>query len=170
MLTQTIGLTSAEELLHHLTARSASDLRHWGPRVGEVLLAAAADGDALATSVVRDYAGQIADYIGVAAGKVRLGAEPFPVVMTGGLLQGRGSHLAPFISSAVELRVPHARPHIAASPPVAGAVLEAIALLNGTTSGTARTRVMNALPVNSGSPALARNTSGTESNAVIGLR
>lgn len=131
-LTQTLldlfAEADEEALLHSLTQRRVSPRSPgWEGAAGSALLDADARGDAVARDIIAKYAAQLAPYVMVAAQKVSL--EPsFSVVLTGGLLRHPTSTLARCLVDDITALAPQSRVLRSIAPPVAGAVLEAIAL------------------------------------------
>jgi N-acetylglucosamine kinase-like BadF-type ATPase len=124
------GLSDVETLLHAFTARSSVLSLSAKQQVGAVLLEEDADGDEVARDIVSGYARQLAEYAIVAAKKTGLNGS-FYLVLTGGVLRNRRSTLACRLAEEVRAEAPLAQPVLPNVAPVAGAILEAIALASG---------------------------------------
>ncbi len=118
-------LPDVAELLHQTSRRSPDvPVRH--AHAARVVLAVAAEGDAVARGIVADQARALAGYVRVVAGRTGFTeAEPVPVVIGGSV--GATPVMREAIIDALRLEVPRAEPRIARRAPVLGAVLEAIA-------------------------------------------
>ena len=109
------------------------------------VLAAAAEDDEVALRIVRDQTGSFADYITAAADRVGLSADgPFPIVLGGALTTSGHPLYREALGAAVRARLPLAEVRICSAPPVAGAVLEAMAEEDGSPPPGARARLEEA--------------------------
>jgi N-acetylglucosamine kinase-like BadF-type ATPase len=91
--------------------------------------AVAAQGDEVARGIVDEQGRRLALYAEVAARKVGLTDRPgpVPVVLTGSVLTAPDSPVAAAMHRHADALLPGAHLHVAALPPAAGAVLDAIA-------------------------------------------
>lgn len=131
-LTETLlaffGASDEETMLHMLTRRgSAFAGGRWERDTGRLLLDQDGAGDPVARDIVAEYARLVAPYAMVAAGKVRI-TGAFNVVLTGGLLRHPTSALARRLAAEIVALDAKATVVTVTTAPVAGAVLEAIAL------------------------------------------
>lgn len=122
------GHTDVEEMLHYFTGRESEGRQHWRPSAAPVVTAAAADGDESALEIVTQHAEHFVDYAWAAARAVGFATETdaVPVVLAGSVVSTT-SVLADAIATVVPERLPRARVRVAALPPVAGALLDALA-------------------------------------------
>ena len=121
------GMDDAESLLELLTAREGPmEPRHravLAPLVTQV----AANGDAVAGEIVTTMAERLANYAAFVARRVGYEADDkIPIVLAGSVIAG-GPCVAKAILAALPSRFPHADARIATLPPIAGAVLDALA-------------------------------------------
>ena len=126
------GLADVEGLLHGFTRRAGRIPSNSKQDVGILLLEEDAAGDEVARNIVDSFVAELADYALVAARKAEV-ISRFPLVLTGGVLQNRVSRLAERVATQVQKAAEGAEPVLPTVAPVAGAVLEAIALANGGT-------------------------------------
>jgi N-acetylglucosamine kinase-like BadF-type ATPase len=133
------ALTGA--LLAHYGLDSAADLNHWltrrdSPATGRerngcarAVTSVAAAGDPVAGGIVREQGRHLAEYAGVAARRTGLTGTggPVRVVLSGSVLMAGGSPVAGALLAALPERVPAAVPCRSSLPPVAGALLDALA-------------------------------------------
>ncbi len=117
--------SSAEAVLHQLTARQAEPVRRRAS-LSRLLLDAAAAGDGVALELVRRAAVTLGEYACVAARKVGLGDAPFPLVLAGGVLRHPGATLKDAVSAYVRQALPPADPKLSPFEPVVGALLLAL--------------------------------------------
>lgn len=123
-----LGAPDEEAMLHALTRRdSAFTGQRWERDAGRLLVDHEALGDGVARDILAQYATALAPYAIVAAEKVRLGTA-FSVLLTGGLLRHPRSSLAGYLAGEITALAPNATVTKVTTAPVAGAVLEAIAL------------------------------------------
>ena len=122
------GYDTAEEMLHQFTRRSGRPTRQSHTAAREVA-AAAADGDEVALRIVRRQGEVLADYARVTAQRVgfRVESDEVPVVLAGSVLGADRSPVTAALLAALRTGFPGARPRLATLPPVAGAVLDALA-------------------------------------------
>lgn len=113
---------SVEDLLHRISRRGAEYELPRG-RMARLLLEAALEGDATALNVVNRHGDRAAEYAIAAAQLVGLGAEPFPLVLTGGVMRFAPNPLRARIVEAVLSRFPHAVPMEPRFQPVVGALM-----------------------------------------------
>jgi len=122
------GDRDVEELLHAFTRRE--DRRGWldRGRAARAVLATAVAGDAVAAAIVTAQAQLFADHARVAATRVAFPADAVvPVVLAGSVLGAPDSLLSTALVRALSERLPGARITRSDLPPVAGAVLDAMA-------------------------------------------
>lgn len=110
-------------LLHLFTQRVGRP--HWTEpsRAARAICQLACEGDAVAAGLVREQARRFADYAAVAASKVGFDGE-VPVVLSGSVLTAPGSPMATELVAALPAGFTRRTAHL---PPVAGAVLDALA-------------------------------------------
>lgn len=136
------GVADVEDLLHGFTQRAGRFPPDSKQEAGVLLLEQDAAGDEVARNIVDSYAAELAEYALVASRRAGLGRR-FPLVLTGGVLQNRASSLAGRIAAHVRKGAEGAEPVLPAVAPVAGSVLEAIALSgNGPVSRELQQRVL----------------------------
>jgi N-acetylglucosamine kinase-like BadF-type ATPase len=123
------GLGSVRDLVHWCTRRVGGPGMAEFSRSAPVVTAAAADGDPVAAELVREQGRRFARYAGVAARQVGLTETggSVSVVLSGSVLQASDSPVTAALLDRLRAHVPHAVPHRAVLPPVAGAVLDALA-------------------------------------------
>jgi hypothetical protein len=94
-----------------------------------VVTATAHGGDPVAGGIVREQGRRLATYAGVAARRTGLtGAEaPVDVVLSGSVLMAPDSPVAAALLAELPAHVPGGVAHRSALPPVAGALLDALA-------------------------------------------
>ena len=116
-------LPDVETMLRQATRRE-SRFRH--AAAARVVLAAAAAGDRVATALVADQAGALADQARVAAGRVGYRSDDaLPVVLGGSV--ALAAPMNAMLCAAIGARLPAAAVVTAVRPPVLGAVLQALA-------------------------------------------
>ncbi|MDA8359835.1 MAG: hypothetical protein M0Z95_26850 [Actinomycetota bacterium] len=130
-----------EKLLHACTRRDNALSGDALKGAARVVLDADGAGDEVAGSIVDSYAAELAGYAAVAASKVDMTGS-FPVVLLGGLLDHQTSRLPSVLAKHVREREHRAEPVFPKVVPVAGVVLEAIALRSGTLTEQVRSRVL----------------------------
>lgn len=116
-----------EAILHGLTGR-AHALKSRAGGAARVLLDAAHDGDAAAVAIVRRHAECLAEFALLAARRVGLAGETFPLVLAGGVFHHPSSVLRDAIEKRVTRASPGARPVEDSLEPVAGALLHALSV------------------------------------------
>lgn len=116
---------SPENVLHYCTARNTD--RHWlhQARLAPILLEEAAAGDAVALGIVEAAGVRNARVAAMAARAVGLGAEPFRVVLSGGVLRHPSKLLSDAICRQIREHLPLAKICTGGPEPVIGAVLAA---------------------------------------------
>lgn len=121
------GAPSVAELLRRRTGRDIPpDLRPSTDRMGRALLDCAAEGDPTAAQIVAAHGVGLGDYALAAARMVGLGAEPFTLALTGGVLRHPSTLLVDTLVAHVQERAPGAQPRRSSLEPAAGALLLAI--------------------------------------------
>ena len=123
------GLDSVRDLIHWLTRRVGSPGFSERVLCAPVVTAAATAGDAVARAIVQEQGRRFALYAGVAARQVGLleTGRPVGVVLSGSVLQAPGSPVVTALLEELGGHVPNAVVHRAELPPVAGALLDALA-------------------------------------------
>ncbi len=121
------GQDDAETLLELLTAREAPDELRQRPVLAPLVTQAAADGDAVAREIVRQLAERLVDYAGFVARRIGYAEDgAMPVVLAGSVIAG-GPCFAQAVLEALPRKLPNAQAQVATLPPIAGAVLDAMA-------------------------------------------
>ncbi len=115
------GLTSMDELIEavHLGRLSEADCMELTP----VLFAVAADGDDVATDLVRRQAEEVVALAVAAMRRLDVLGEPIPVVLGGGVLTAGHRQLMDEIDRRLADAAPLAEPRVVRTPPVVGAAL-----------------------------------------------
>jgi N-acetylglucosamine kinase-like BadF-type ATPase len=115
------GLATMTELIEavHLGRLSEAECMDLNP----VLFAVAADGDEVASGVVRRQAGEVVALAVAAMRRLGVLGEPIPVVLGGGVLTAGHAHLMDEIRQRLADAAPLAEPHVVRTPPVVGAAL-----------------------------------------------
>lgn len=116
---------SAENVLHYCTARNTD--RHWlhQARLAPILLEEAASGDAVANDIVNAAGARNARVAAMAARSVGLEAEPFRLVLSGGVLRHPSQLLHKAICRNIRAEMPRAVVCSGGPEPVIGAVMAA---------------------------------------------
>jgi N-acetylglucosamine kinase-like BadF-type ATPase len=111
-------------------------------RLGELtpLVFAAAEGDAVAASIVDRLADEVIALIRATVTRLDLGPEEADVVLGGSLLQAGNDRLVGRIEAAVAELAPRLTVHVASLPPVAGAALTALDRVGANDDAYARLR------------------------------
>ncbi|GAB3598521.1 BadF/BadG/BcrA/BcrD ATPase family protein [Angustibacter peucedani] len=105
-----------------------------------VVFAAAEDGDGPAVAVVHRLADEVALFVRAAVDRLGLRDVDVPVVLAGGTLQHGPRLLLDRITDDLAHTLPRARPRVLDVPPVAGAVLAALAHAGAAPDALARAR------------------------------
>jgi N-acetylglucosamine kinase-like BadF-type ATPase len=115
------GLTTMEELIEavHLGQLSEADCMGLTP----VLFAVAADGDPVASDLVRRQAEEVVALAVAAMRRLGVLGEPIPVVLGGGVLTAGHPQLMDEIDRRLAEAAPLAEPRVVRTPPVVGAAL-----------------------------------------------
>lgn len=118
-----------EAMLHSFTGREESGPHRPVADAAPLVTAAAGAGDAVAQDIVRRQAERFADYGWAAARAVGfdVDSDPVPVALAGSVLSGAPMQMVATLRAALLRRIPHARVQTAELPPVAGALLDAMA-------------------------------------------
>jgi N-acetylglucosamine kinase-like BadF-type ATPase len=111
-----------ESMLHLLTGRYGPKRPHIS-RLSVVVLDQADRGDEVSRAILREHGEDIAAYAVLAAERVGLGGEPFPLVLAGGVLRHPSRYLHDTIVTCVRDRLPHAQPMPPRYEPAIGALL-----------------------------------------------
>ncbi|WP_327290223.1 BadF/BadG/BcrA/BcrD ATPase family protein [Streptomyces sp. NBC_01198] len=139
---------SAAELNHWLTRREGRAGHRDRTRCARVVTATAQGGDQVAGDIVRAQGRYMASYAGVAARFTGLAAAgaPVDVVLSGSVLMAPGSPVAAALLAELPAHVPHAVPHRSVLPPVAGALLDALAESGVRVTEAVAARVARTMP------------------------
>ena len=136
------------------TATAVTEAIHFGElgvdRLVELapgVLAAARDGDAVAVSVVDRLAEEVTVLATTSLRRLDLLASPATVVLGGGVLAGNDPLLLGGVRGRLAERAPHAGVVVVEAPPVLGAAIAGLALLDAPASATVRLRAEVRLPV-----------------------
>ena len=116
-----MGEPSVEALLHRLTGR-ATKSRHAQARLAPVVIAAADDGDHVASRIVRMHGADLGRFAIAAARQVGIDTEPFTVALAGGVLREGRAMRAALTREILDL-APDTRIIDAVLEPAAGALL-----------------------------------------------
>lgn len=122
------GHGDVESMLHHLTRRDGPSRDRQQAAAAPEVTTAAAEGDAVAGGIVARLARGSVDHAWAVARRVGYdtGTDAVPVVLAGSVLAGGGCATDAVVRMLPE-RIPNARPRLAVLPPVAGALLDAVA-------------------------------------------
>ncbi|GIH77968.1 kinase [Planobispora longispora] len=104
------------------------------------LFAVAATGDRTAVELVERQAREVATLAEVCLRRLGLPAEPVEVVLGGSVLTARDPLLHGLVETALGAAAPHARVVVAALPPIAGAALHGLDLLDAPDAARERVR------------------------------
>ncbi|MFE6691080.1 N-acetylglucosamine kinase [Streptomyces sp. NPDC057743] len=118
------GLTTMLELVEALHLHRIPDARRH--ELTPLLFDIAASGDAVARSLVRHQAEEVATMATVALRRLDLLAEPTPVILGGSVLAARHPLLHDRLTELLAERAPKALPHVLTAPPILGAALDAL--------------------------------------------
>jgi len=121
-LLQIFEQETVEGILHARTARLGPRPDRHG-QVTRALLQEADRGDRAALRIVCNHGAALGDYAVIGARKVGIEAEPFTLVLTGGVFRHQGRVLANAVSDRVRASCPEVRPVFSRFEPVVGAVL-----------------------------------------------
>ncbi|HEY4152348.1 MAG TPA: BadF/BadG/BcrA/BcrD ATPase family protein [Pseudolysinimonas sp.] len=114
--------------ISHLLSRRKPITQAERVTAARLVLATAVGGDEVAAGIVDEQARRLAIYAEIAARKVGLRGTPFPIVLSGSVLMATDSPLATALHAHLAELVPEGIPHIATLPPVAGTLLDALAV------------------------------------------
>lgn len=141
---------SVEALLHALTRE-----RLRLPPVAPLVVAAAEAGDAVAREILAGVGSELGMAAGLVARRLELESGPFEVVLAGGVLAAA----SPFLLEPLEATVLESAPHAVivplAGPPVVGAVLMALALVDVHLGDASRLSLLRAAADAAGQSAVA---------------
>ncbi|MCC6169399.1 MAG: ATPase [Caldilineaceae bacterium] len=122
-----LGLADMDEIMHRLYVDHLS--RSEIARLGPLVLDAAAAGDAHARALVQQGCDDMADCVFAVARRLGMDDGPSELALTGGIFRGGDVVLVPF-KDAVHARLPHCRVTPAELPPVLGAGVLALEMLD----------------------------------------
>ncbi|WP_426563755.1 N-acetylglucosamine kinase [Angustibacter sp. McL0619] len=111
-----------------------------------VVFSAAVDGDDVAVGIVYRLADEVVEFALAAVNRLRLNDIEVPVVLGGGTLQHGPALLLDRITDQLARQVPRARPRVLDVPPVAGALLSALASCGAAPDVLVRARAALATP------------------------
>jgi N-acetylglucosamine kinase-like BadF-type ATPase len=132
------GLPSMAALIEALHLRDLPRSRRH--ELAPVLFAAAADGDAVARSLVARQADELAAMVHVSLSRLDLLGTPTPVLLGGSVLAARHPLLDARLHEALSTHAPQAQPHLVTAPPVLGAALLGLDALHASPTAYARLR------------------------------
>jgi N-acetylglucosamine kinase-like BadF-type ATPase len=120
-------LDSAEAVLHLMTSRitthpSEREIGH----LARLLLDEASRGDATALQLVESHGALLGDYALTAARLVGIGAEPFTLILSGGVLRHESRVLSDTLVAQVRRASPGVQPVFSRFEPAIGALLLAL--------------------------------------------
>jgi N-acetylglucosamine kinase-like BadF-type ATPase len=120
-LPRAVGLATMEDLIGavHLERLSEAECMELTP----VLFAVAADGDEVASDLVRRQAEEVVALAVAAMRRLEVLGEPIPVVLGGGVLTAGHPQLMDEIVRRLSDAAPLAEPRVVRTPPVVGAAL-----------------------------------------------
>ncbi|MBX5459041.1 MAG: hypothetical protein IRZ31_19275 [Thermogemmatispora sp.] len=138
---------SVEEVLHRLTARLPQE-QETRPLSGlaAALLDEAEAGDGVARRLVRKHGSALGDFANVAAQRVGLEGQSFPLVLAGGVLRHPSPLLAEAIIARVHSRSPQAQPTRPRFEPVVGVLFSALELADQRIDEQLISRLLPTLP------------------------
>lgn len=116
-----MGEPSVETLLHRLTGRATKGHREQA-RLAPIVIAAADDGDAVASRIVRVHGADLGRFAIAAARQVGIDAAPFTVALAGGVLRDGRAMRAALTREILDV-APETRIIDAVLEPAAGALL-----------------------------------------------
>jgi len=140
--------SSAAELDHWLTRREGSASHRERTSCARLVTAVAAGGDEVARRIVREQGRRMALYAGVAARRTGLAAADVPVsvVLSGSVLMAPDSPVAAALLAELPQHVPRAQAHRRSLPPVAGALLDALAENGVAVTAAVTAQVVETMP------------------------
>ncbi len=144
-LLQIFEQETVEGILHARTARLGPRPDRHG-QVTRALLQEADLGDRTALRIVCDHGAALGDYAVTAARKVGIEAEPFTLVLTGGVFRHQGRVLANAVIDRVRASCPEVRPVFSRFEPAVGAVLLALDRLGVSVGEPVLERLVGTLP------------------------
>lgn len=128
-LLETYKQDTIEAVLCSFTRRVGS--RPWQDhgKAARQVLAAARAGDRIAREIIDRHAHQLTKYARLVAGKAGFDpeTETVPIVLAGSVVMADDSPMTTALNRELVQQIPRCRPIVSAMPPVAGAVLDAIA-------------------------------------------
>lgn len=140
-----LGVESVEEVLH-LFHNRAKPAPITVDRLTPMLLDEADAGDALALRVVREHGAAMGSIALAAARRVGLDGTPFPLVLAGGVFRHPTTALADAVAAPVRATSPNVRVVRSASEPIAGVLLQALALAGTTIDPALVERLLPTVP------------------------
>ena len=113
---------TVEALLHRLTGRATKGRREHA-RLAPIVIAAADEGDPVASPIVRVHGADLGRFAVAAARQVRIDTEPFTLALAGGVLRGDGRAMRTALAREVRDLAPETHILDAVLEPAAGALL-----------------------------------------------
>jgi N-acetylglucosamine kinase-like BadF-type ATPase len=142
------GETNMADLLHSFTRRHGG--RPWQDkgRAAPAVLAAADEGDPVATAILNDQAVLVADYARVTAERAGFDArrDAVPVVLAGPVLTTLRATFRSAVIAQISRTMPVARTELTAFPPAVGAALDALAEAGVPLDSRTRDTMIGSLP------------------------
>jgi N-acetylglucosamine kinase-like BadF-type ATPase len=117
-----MGEVSVEALLHRLTGRATKG-GHAHARLAPIVIAAADDGDRVASGIVRVHGADLGRFAVAAARQVGIDSQSFTLALAGGVLRGDGRAMRAALEREVLDLAPGTHIIDAALEPAAGALL-----------------------------------------------
>ncbi len=144
-LLQIFEQETVEGILHAHTARLGPRPDRHG-QVTRALLREAEGGDRMALGIVCQHGAALGDYAVIGARKVGIEAEPFILVLTGGVFRHESRVLANAVIDQVRASCPKVRPVFSRFEPAVGAVLLAFDWLGVSIDDQVVARLIGTLP------------------------
>lgn len=136
---QVYGVADVPEMVER-ASRGEAD---WpNGRLAPLVFAIAAEGDAVAQQIVREAGEDLGLTTTAVARKLNLAAEPFDLVLAGGIFRSRSTLLVDALAAPVRAYAPQARVGVLDTPPVAGSVLLAFDAASAPVSPEAHARLV----------------------------
>jgi N-acetylglucosamine kinase-like BadF-type ATPase len=117
---QAYGAAGLLDLVERVSRGAAP---HPNGRLAPLVFATADAGDEVACRIVRQAGEDLGQTAAAVVRKLDLGAEPFDLVLAGGVFRSRNTLLIETLASQVRLEAPAVRVVLLEAPPVAGSVL-----------------------------------------------
>ncbi|GHO91966.1 N-acetylglucosamine kinase [Reticulibacter mediterranei] len=141
------GLNTVEEVLHYLTAREQTILKHHViGGLTPMLLDEAKVGDGVALNIVQGHGRALGRIAQVAARRVGIEGTAFPLVLAGGVLRHPSSLLPDAITEQLRTTSPEVQPVRSRFEPVIGVLFSALEEAGVTINDTVIERVTSTIP------------------------